>query len=96
MKKNVYKLKNIDCAACALKVEDALNKMDGVESSSLNFMLLKLFVNFDENVISDSEIETIIHKSLRGVKITNKNNIPFDDDYEEESTFKRILFKGRK
>lgn len=96
MKKNIYKLKNIDCAVCASKVEDALNNSDGVESSSLNFIVLKLFVNFDENIISDAEIEKIIHKSLRGVKIVSKNNIPFEDDYIEESVFKKILFKGRK
>jgi len=40
MKKNIYKLDNIDCAACGLKIEDYINKLDGVFSSSLNSILL--------------------------------------------------------
>ena len=56
MKKNVYRLANIDCAACALKIEDKLNKTLGVESASLNFMLMKLFVTFDEKELDNPEI----------------------------------------
>ena len=96
MKKNVYKLGNIDCAACALKIEDGVNKLDGVESSSLNFMLLKFFVTFDENIVSDNEIETCIHRSLSGVQILSKNNSEYIDTYEEPKQFKKILFRGRK
>ena len=98
MKKNVYRLANIDCAACALKIEDKLNKTLGVESASLNFMLMKLFVTFDEKELSDEQIEELIHKALSGVKIIEKNNLPFDDTYVEEeiNVFKRILLNRRK
>lgn len=96
MKKNTYKLNNIDCAACALKIEDSVNKLDGVLSSSLNYIHLKLFVTFDENIVSDEEIEACIHKSLSGVKIVQKNNNEFIDTYEEQVGFKKILFFGRK
>lgn len=96
MKKNTYRLKNIDCAACALKIEDGVNKLDGVHDSSLNFMLLKFYVTFDENIVADEEIETTIHKSLNGVRIVEKNNEVFEDTYQEENVFKKILFKGRK
>jgi copper chaperone CopZ len=96
MKKNTYKLDEIDCAACGLKIEDGVNNLAGVYSSSLNYMLLKLFVTFDENIVSDEEIETCIHKSLSGVKIVQKNNKEFIDTYEEKKVFKKILFKGRK
>ena len=40
MKKNTYKLENVDCAACGLKIEDKLNKMLGVENASLNLLHL--------------------------------------------------------
>jgi len=96
MKKNTYKLSGIDCSACALKIEDGVNKLDGVYSSSLNYMLLKFYVNFDESVVTDEEIETTIHKSLSGVRITEKNNEKFEDTYQEEGIFKKIIFKGRK
>lgn len=98
MKKNVYRLANIDCAACALKIEDKLNKTLGVESASLNFMLMKLFVTFDEKELSDEQIEELIHKALSGVRIVEKNNQRFEDTYveEEKNIFKRILFDRRK
>lgn len=57
MKENIYKLSNIDCPSCALKVEDGLNKLNGVTSSNLNYIFLKLSVTFDENIIRDEEIE---------------------------------------
>lgn len=96
MKKNVYKLDGIDCAACALKIEDGVNKLDGVHSSSLSFMLMKFFVTFDEKVITDEEIELGIHKSLSGVRIVGKNDKVFEDTYQDEKVFKKIPFFGRK
>ena len=32
----------IDCAACAAKVEEAIKKVDGVENVSVNFLTQKL------------------------------------------------------
>jgi copper chaperone CopZ len=96
MKKNIYKLIGIDCANCALKIEQGVNKLDGVHDSSLNFMLMKYFVTFDEQVITDEEIELCIHKSLSGVRIVSKNNEEYIDTYEDAKVFKKISFFGRK
>lgn len=96
MKKNVYKLENIDCAACALKIEDGVNKLDGVSSSNVNYMLLKFYVTFDEDTVNDEKIEECIHQCLDGVRIVKKNNQEFIDNYEGKKVFKKILFKGKK
>lgn len=93
MKRNIYKLNNIDCAACASKIEDGVNKLDGVIESNLNYILLNFFVTYDENLISDEEIEKQIHKSLSGVQIVQKNNEEFQDNYQEQNIFQKILFK---
>lgn len=37
MKKS-YKLEELDCANCAAKMEDAVNKIEGVASASISFM----------------------------------------------------------
>ncbi len=37
-----YKLDEIDCANCALKLEDAIKKVDGVDDVRVNFMTQKL------------------------------------------------------
>ena len=96
MKQNTYKLSDIDCAACALKIEEGVSKLEGVNSCRLNYILSKLFVEFDENMITDEEIELCVHKSLSGVRIVEKNNSEFIDTYEEPNVFKKILFRGRK
>lgn len=96
MKQNIYKLNNVDCASCGIKLENEIKNLNGVISSNFNFMLLRFSVDFDEVIISDEEIETNIHKTLRGVEIIQKNNKEFIDTYQEESVFKKILFKGRK
>ena len=41
---------DIDCANCAQKVEEAVNKMDEVNSATVNFMTLKMTVDFDDSV----------------------------------------------
>lgn len=38
----------IDCAACAAKVEDAVKKLDGVIDAKVNFMLQKFTLEAEE------------------------------------------------
>ena len=38
----------IDCAACAQKVEDAVKKIDGVNDAKVNFMMQKFTLDADE------------------------------------------------
>lgn len=40
----------VDCANCAVKMEQAVLKTDGVKSAVVNFMMLKLIVEFEEGV----------------------------------------------
>lgn len=46
MKKS-YKI-GVDCAACALKMEDAAKATDGVKDCVVNYMLLKMNVEFED------------------------------------------------
>lgn len=43
--KNTYKIE-VDCANCANKMEQAINKLEGVAEAGINFMALKLNVEF--------------------------------------------------
>ncbi len=40
--KKVLKLQDLDCAACAQKMEDAIKKLDGVEDAQVSFLMQKL------------------------------------------------------
>ena len=46
MKKS-YKI-DVDCANCANLMEDATKKVPGVADCTVNFMTLKMIVNFEE------------------------------------------------
>lgn len=96
MKTNIYKLDGIDCASCALKLEQNINKLDGVESSSMNFMVMKFKVSFNEEIIEDTQIEQTMHKTLPDLQIIEKNNEIFEDTYSEPGVFKKILFRPRR
>ena len=46
MKKS-YKI-DVDCANCANKMEDAAKKTAGVKDATVNFMMLKMNVEFED------------------------------------------------
>ena len=51
--RKVYKLEDLDCANCAAKMEDAIRKLDGVQSVTISFMAQKMTLeaedaNFDK------------------------------------------------
>ena len=46
--RKVFKVEDLCCAHCAAKIEEGINKIDGVEKATLNFMTLKLTVEADE------------------------------------------------
>ena len=69
MKKN-YKIE-VDCANCANKMEEAARKTDGVKDATVNFMALKMKVEFEEGV------------DLGGVRVIKKKNCKkIEDDME--------------
>lgn len=51
--KKVYKIE-IDCANCAAKVEEAIKKVDGVNSVSVNFMTQKMIIDINDNVFIET------------------------------------------
>ena len=38
----------VDCAACALKCEEAIKKVEGVKNCNINFMLQKMTIEADD------------------------------------------------
>ncbi|MDO5589682.1 MAG: cation transporter [Lachnospiraceae bacterium] len=45
--KKTYKI-DVDCANCANKMEEATKKTEGVKDATVNFMMLKMIVEFEE------------------------------------------------
>ncbi len=62
MKKS-YKIE-VDCANCANKMEEAAKKTEGVKDATVNFMMLKMNVEFDEN----ADIKSVMKNVLKNCK----------------------------
>ena len=52
-------LKGLDCANCANKIEDRVNKLDEVEEASLNFSLGRISIKIKDNVDKKNLINTV-------------------------------------
>jgi len=46
--KKTFALEDLDCAACAAKMEDAIKKLEGVQDASVSFMTQKLTLEADD------------------------------------------------
>ncbi|BFJ83971.1 heavy metal-associated domain-containing protein [Ruthenibacterium sp. CLA-JM-H11] len=46
--KKTFKLVDLDCAHCAQKMEDAIQKLDGVQSASISFLAQKLTIEAED------------------------------------------------
>lgn len=62
MKKS-YKIE-VDCANCANKMEEAAKKTEGVKDATVNFMMLKMNVEFDEN----ADVKSVMKDVLKNCK----------------------------
>ena len=57
--KKTYKI-DVDCANCANKMEAAANETEGVKSATVNFMTLKMIVEFDEGQDPKSVMKQVL------------------------------------
>lgn len=57
--KKTYKIE-VDCANCANKMEEAAKKTPGVKDCVVNFMTLKMNVEFDEGVDHKEVMENVL------------------------------------
>ena len=57
--KKTYKIE-VDCANCAAKMEEAAKKTPGVKDAVVNFMALKMKVEFEDGADVDAVMQEVI------------------------------------
>lgn len=62
--KKTYKIE-VDCANCANKMEEAANKTEGVKNAVVNFMTLKMNVEFEDG----ADPKTVMKEVVKNCKI---------------------------
>ena len=63
MKKS-YKIE-VDCANCANKMEDAAKRTPGVKDATVNFMMLKMNVEFEEGQEPKAVMQQVLQNCKR-------------------------------
>ena len=63
--KKTYKI-DVDCANCANKMELAANTIDGVKEATVNFMALKMKVEFEDDA-DEKAVMKAVRKACRKV-----------------------------
>ena len=63
--KKTYKI-DVDCANCANKMEDAAKNTAGVKDATVNFMALKMIVEFEEG----QDPKAVMQDVLKNLKLT--------------------------
>lgn len=58
--RKAFKLDEIDCAVCAGKLENAINKLNGVQSAKVNFLTQKLTLE-----AADEDFDTVLEAVIK-------------------------------
>ena len=61
--KKTFELEDLDCANCARKMQEAVEKLDGVNSCSVNFMTQKMILDAD-----DDRFDLILKEAIKVMK----------------------------
>ena len=61
--KKTYKVE-VDCAACAEKMQEAIKNTEGVKDASLSFMTLKCKVEFEDDV----DVDAVMQEAIKNCK----------------------------
>lgn len=68
MKTTRFTVTGMTCSACSSHVEKAVSKLDGVKTVSVNLLAGKMQVEYDENVLKDSDIIKAVKRGGYGAK----------------------------
>ncbi len=61
--KSKFKIKGLDCANCAAKMESQIQKIKGVESASISFMTGRMVIEYNEE--NTEEIMKQVKKAIK-------------------------------
>ena len=87
--KDNFDITGMTCSACALHVEKAVSKLDGILQVNVNLLQNSMQVEYDENRLTRNEIEISVQKAGYGAQI-HLNNRRNATSSEKKSSMKEI------
>jgi Cu+-exporting ATPase len=87
-KKTTLKISGMDCASCAVNIENTLRKKDGIKSANVNFASEKLSLEFDSTQTDIPQVQKTIEKM--GYKAIKEDHSYETHDHHRETKTREI------
>ncbi len=62
MIKKIFKIPDMTCSACAMKLESLEDTLDGVKEINASYHRLEMVIEFDESKLTDEQIISAVKK----------------------------------
>ncbi|AYW45476.1 heavy-metal-associated domain-containing protein [Tetragenococcus koreensis] len=63
MTTNTYRVPDMSCAHCKAKIEEAVNRLSGIQDANANVDTKRLTITFDENAVQSENIEDAVSEA---------------------------------
>lgn len=85
-KEEVFVIDGMTCAACAVTVENAVNKIDNVDSAVVNLTTEKMIVRYNSDLVSEEEIEKAVVDAGYGASVFDPATAKSQSERQSEAT----------
>lgn len=85
-KEEVFVIDGMTCAACAVTVENAVNKIDHVDSAVVNLTTEKMTVHYNPDLVSEEEIEKAVADAGYGASVFDPTTAKSQSERQSEAT----------
>ena len=85
-KEEVFVIDGMTCAACAVTVENAVNKIDNVDSAVVNLTTEKMTVRYNPDLVSEEEIEKAVVDAGYGASVFDPATAKSQSERQSEAT----------
>lgn len=84
--KETFVIDGMTCAACVLNVENAVKKLDGIESAVVNLTTEKMTVDYDPTLVDDAKIEKAVADAGYGAIVFDPETAKSQEERDDEAT----------
>ena len=86
MKEETFVIDGMTCASCVINVENAVKKLQGVETAVVNLTTEKMAVDYNPDVVSESQIEQAVADAGYGATVFDPSTTKSQAERQSEAT----------
>lgn len=86
MKEETFVIDGMTCASCVINVENAVKKLQGVETAVVNLTTEKMTVDYNPDVVSESQIEQAVADAGYGATVFDPSTTKSQTERQSEAT----------